>query len=625
LEENWRSAENLVRFNNAVFAVAAKNVSLATGQSLPTDAFMGHLQKSARHPGKGFVRIQFYERWFVREEDNGEQLALQQVPRILEELQEKGIGLQDVAILVRRNEEGQRIANYLLQYKNSPHAKLGCKYDVVSNESLRLDSASSVLLLISALKYLNNPHDSIARGELVYEYTSRRETIDPSKMESQFSQAARNRMSGLLPDDFVRRTNVLVKLSLFELTETLIGIFDLGEDATELAYLQSFQDQVLEFLALEKNDIGSFLDWWEEMKAKRSIQVSANTDAAAIYTIHKAKGMQFKFVILPFCSWKMDHEIAPLLWCRSDESPFDKLGDVVVRYNKELEKSYFEKDYRDEFTRSNLDNLNLLYVALTRAEEGLFVMGPTPSARSQESEVMKISNVGQLLCDSILESGDLKSEFETLTTTFKRGELELISKASEKGGFNLVPLKHYPTKDWRKKLVIKREGTEFFLEEKTEKRKRINYGILMHRALSLIHYKTDVEKALNRLYLEGVIVEEEVEQLKIQLEKMMNHAQVGSWFKNDWEVLTEVPVIIPQGPQDRIDRVILKPLKNNKSKAVVIDYKTGVKKAEDRKQVEAYSQALMEMGYVDVEGYLLYLENLDIIPVVNKTNLSLDL
>ena len=189
-------------------------------------------------------------------------------------------------------------------------------------------------------------------------------------------------------------------------------------------------------------------------------------------------------------------------------------------------------------------------------------------------------------------------------------------------------LHHYPATDWRQKLIIKREGKEFFMEEKTDQRKKINYGILMHRALSRVHYKDQIDEVLKKLNLEGVIMEDEALLLKNKLEAMMEHPVIGKWFTKDWRVLTEVPVIIPGGAQDRLDRVIHKEVtrKNQlKHKAIIIDYKTGGRKAEDRKQVETYSQALLEMGYVDVEGYLLYLDKLEVLLVVNKTNLSLEL
>jgi len=624
LKENWRSAENLVQFNNELFSIAAQRVGQATGQPLPMDSFQDIEQAAVKHKGKGFIRIQFLEKWKGKDDDQGAESALEQVPLLLEQLQSQGARLHDIAILVRKNEEGQRIASYLLQYKNSSLAKSGLLYDVVSNESLRLDAASAVMLLISALKYLDNPHDAIAQAELVYEHFQRRGPQSPREVEIRFSQAGKRKTDHLLPEEFVRQAPWLVKLSLFELTETLIQLFRLGEDGQELAYLQSFQDLVLEFVTQEKNDIASFLEWWEQVKAKRSLQVAANDNAAGIYTIHGAKGLQFKYVIVPFCNWSMNHDISPLLWCRSAEKPFDQLGYVAVRYTSKLEQSFFADDYLREFTKAYVDNLNLLYVAFTRAEEGMMAIAPKRTPKKQDDS--RITNVGQLVFEAIQQSTDLQQNWDDVTSVFSVGKMEKLPGGTKEDDFIPVSLNRYPSVDWRKKLVVRQEGTEFFQTEKTAQRQRINYGVLIHRVLSLVHYKSDVSDVLKKLNFEGVIGEEEASQLQKTMTAMMDHPTIGNWYSKEWQVRTEAPVIIPGGRPGRLDRVIFKDiLKKGQSqkKAVIIDYKTGTKKTEDRKQVEEYSRLLSQMGYVDVEAYLLYLDSLQIMLVVDKMNLNL--
>jgi ATP-dependent helicase/nuclease subunit A len=181
--------------------------------------------------------------------------------------------IKDIAILVRYNFEGQQIVKYLLDYKNSNQAKPDCRYEVVSNESLRLDGASSVNLLVSALRYLLNPEDAIARAQLAYEYSRLLEEDRP--LTEVFTVANQVDFENNLPEGFSKRKATLKKMPLYELTESLIELFALGKVVGELAYLQSFQDLVLEFTNRERNDIGVFLEWWEEIKGKKSIQVSA--------------------------------------------------------------------------------------------------------------------------------------------------------------------------------------------------------------------------------------------------------------------------------------------------------------------------------------------------------------
>ncbi len=618
LNENWRSAENLVRFNNALFERASSRVAEVTGHPIASQAFAGLTQIPRRHIGQGYVKVGFFQDDDVL---TWNEQALVQVPDILEQIQDAGVSLNDIAILVRENKEGQMLATYMLNFQSSGECRPGYRYDVVSNESLKIDAAGSVLLLLSALKYLANPDDDIARGELVYYYMELIGRATPEESERRMYLAGRKELAGLVPEELVSNRHSLVKLSLFELTETLVRHFGLNRVEDEVAYIESFQDLVLEFASSGRNDIASFLTWWKTVRGKRSITVASHSPAASIYTIHKAKGLQFKWVIVPFCGWLMNHKLAPILWCKTNVSPFDSMGPLAVRYGSELNRSLFAPQYEEERTKIHVDNLNLLYVALTRAREGMIIMAPRPKSMAGD----KINNVGQLLYESIHSAPDLNPDLNTNDGIYEKGVAEVLSP--DKGQtFHGVHLSGYSSVDWRQRLVIRREGAEFFNAEPTEQRKKINYGILMHRVLSHIHYASDIANALTRLHLEGVIVEDELEPLRNRLNKMMEHPQIGTWYSTQWTVRTELPVIIPGGSQDRLDRVNYKEVsrKGQKAhKAIIIDYKTGRYREDDRKQVEAYARALLEMGYVDVEGFLLYLETLEVVPVVSKSSLSL--
>ncbi len=622
LDRNFRSASNLVDFNNQIFASASQTVASITEKSLPQLVYEDAEQKPVKFIGKGFVLVAFSDSQTIEEEEEGStSWELLKLVETLERLQQAGVKLSDVAILVRKNEEGQDIANYLLQFKNSGKTKPGFVYDVVSNESLRMDKASSVLLLISALKNINNPDDKIARGELVYEYHQHKHLT--SSLAAQFSKAGDNRLEGILPDSYLQRRSSLIKLSLFELTETLIAIFEIATAGQELAYIQAFQDLVLEFAQQEKNDLASFLEWWEENKSKKSIQVGGNINAASIYSIHRAKGLQFKFVIIPFCTWKLDHEIAPLLWCKTEEQPFNQLGHVAVKYSSKLKKSFFKLEYEEEFAKANLDNINLLYVALTRAEEGMIVFAPKPKARTAPNDQPK--TVGELLYHTIT-STPLVNQYNRETNVLELGDLKVLNASLPENKINTLTLTHYATNDWRKKLVIKKEGISFFQPKESETRQRINHGLLMHRALSLIHTKEQVEEVLSKLNREGIIPKEDISGLVVKIEKMLAIPVIGNWFSKEWQVKTEVSIITKDGKQPRPDRVMMKNVVHKgieKQKAIVLDFKTGAKNNSDRKQVEDYAYTLSLMGYLDVEAFLLYLDPVEIVPVVSKMNLSL--
>lgn len=616
LDRNFRSAHQVVGFNNAVFGTASKIVATETGASIPLEAYTDVVQKTSRLD-EGFVQVTFIrepapeeKQLSIQEEPDAEgaaskwhAAALDQLPLTLEELQQNGVALKDIAILVRKNDEGQRIANHLLHHKNSGNAKPGCHYDVVSNESLRIDGASSVNLLLGAMRYLLNPEDSIARAQLGYEFSRLHE---PERdLSLVFAVANQAIFENNLPEAFTERKPALKKLSLIELTESLIGIFGLGSQQGELVYLQAFQDLVLDFYNRERNDLGAFLEWWEDNRHKKSVQISGNVNAAQILTIHKSKGLQFKYVIIPFCAWSMDHDNwqAPNLWVRSEQEPFANAGYLPVRYSKILEQTSFAPYYEEEHTRSYLDNLNLLYVALTRAEYGLIITAPHPDIRSTKN------TVAALLCNSIRASEALQPAWNESEGVYRSGvhKAGVVQQYDEAGHLSLSA---YLASPWREKLVIRQSGASYFNDADEEQRGKITYGIHMHAVLSRMKYADEIESRLDEIILEGLITAAEKSTLYNELIALLAINEVGQWFTRQWKVQTEVPILLPGGGESRLDRLIWKD-----KKAIVIDFKTGEQKKDDNKQVLAYIDTLRQMNFLDVTGYLLYLRDKQVVEV----------
>lgn len=599
LNSNYRSSTVIVNFNNAVFETASSIIALETGHPISKDAYSDVSQKIFREE-EGFVRVKFLE---DQADFPWKDQALDLLPGYLEELQHLGVPLKDIAILVRKNEEGQQIVAHLLQHKNSEHAKPGFKYDVVSNESLRIDGASSVNLLLGAMHYLLNPDDVIARAQLGFEFARVHEPARP--LTEVFAVANQVFFESNLPPAFAKEKASLKKLPLFELTETLIEIFKLGEQTGELAYLQAFQNLVLDFYSRERNDLGAFLEWWEINKQKKSIQVSGEVDAVQILTIHKSKGLQFKYVIIPFCFWNLDHDSfrAPTLWVTSNKAPFDGAGFLPVKYSSTLEKTCFDDYYQAEHTRSYLDNLNLLYVALTRAEKGMIVMAPHPTVRGVKK------SAAYLLYQGITQSA-LATHWNDPAQEYSVGPWMAPAKTKEEISSKAVNLKTYPAFHWRDKLVIRQTAKGYFNPTEDEKFEKMNFGIHLHTILSKIHYAHEIPGALDQIVLEGLITQEEKIPLENQLHDLLNILPVAAWFSPEWEVRTEIPILLPDGTENRIDRLLIKD-----KKAIVVDFKTGEPLKSDQRQVVTYIEILRKMNFIDVEGYLLYIKHKQVVSV----------
>lgn len=614
LDSNFRSAAEVVDFNNDFFSTAASIIAAETRQPLASDAYLDVRQKTTGKTG-GLVQVQFIEEPKVQQ-DLGEEsavpleqpttwrmIALEKIPIILEALQQKNVPLKDIAILVRKNDEGQQIVTYLLQHKASAKAKPGCRYDVVSNESLRIDGAASVNLLLGAMRYLLNPEDAIARAQLGFEYARIHER--KRSLHDVFSVTNQSIFENNLPERFSKEKPALKKLALIELTETLIEIFEIGGIQGELIYLQAFQDLVLEFYSRERNDLGAFLEWWEDNKHKKSIQISGDVDAAQILTIHKSKGLQFKFVLIPFCAWGLDHDNwqAPNLWVQSNEIPFNDAGYLPIKYSKILEESVFAEYYQVEKTKTYVDNLNLLYVALTRVEQAMFVMAPAPEVKGNKD------TVANLLYKSISTNETLKSKLDEGALEFKTGSIE-SKHDSIIAPNNGISLNQYHANTWRQKLVIKQSADNFFNKKNATIKTRTHYGIQMHAVLSRLNTISELETMLDRITLEGLIAQDDRQSVANELKTLLAIPQIALWFDPQWKVKTEIPVILPGGEENRIDRLLIKD-----RRAIVIDFKTGERRKADEQQVLEYMEIVRRMNFAPVEGFLLYLKEKEVVEV----------
>ncbi|MCK6617591.1 MAG: UvrD-helicase domain-containing protein [Cyclobacteriaceae bacterium] len=610
LADNYRSAATIISFNNELFKTASVVLSKETGTNL-AEATYADVSQQVVNDIRGFVDIQF-----IADEKNKEEkwkdYAKAQLVKTIEEWQQAGVKMKDIAILVRTNREGQELVTYVLNYKNSAEAKPSCNYHIISNESLRIDGAASVNLVLAAMRYLNNHADAVARAELAYEFAR----IHQSGMALADVFAVSNEavFEGQLPQEFSRQKAALKKLPLFEMTEMLIRIFRLTEQTDELAYLQAFQNIVLNFYTRERNDLRAFLEWWEDHNdtEETSVKTSGSTDAAQIITIHKAKGLQFKYVIIPFCSWTLDHpgNKQPNLWVRSEAPLFKDAGYLSVRYSSKLKETFFEPYYQQEHTQIYLDNLNILYVALTRAELGLKIFAPDKRLVNDKGK-LTISDVSALIRYCIESNSSLTAKWSQPELRWRNGVLEIPTSTTpyHQDESKPISLKGYPVARWRDKLVIRSAGKPYFNEATGEK---VKYGIHVHALLSYIRTKNDIEPALQRAIYDGLLTSGEVDQVKADLEQLLRDPLIASWFDDSWDIRTEVPVMLPGGEESRFDRLLTKD-----SRAVVIDFKTGVPANEDIQQVQAYLEIIKAMNYTTVSGYVLYVRTGEVAEVTD--------
>jgi ATP-dependent exoDNAse (exonuclease V) beta subunit len=588
LQNNWRSRCNIVAFNNDFFT-SSRDVLNEFFQSEGEDgdqypqkinrAYGDVIQQVPDIPGKdgGYVRINMIR----NETGDWKSVVHEQVIQVIEQLQDRGLTLSDIAILVRTKREGKEISDAILLHK-SLHPGSGYRYDMISNESLFLGNALSVRIITGVLKYLTQPGDRINLTQLIYEYYLFNEG---EAYENDFLDTG---IAGL-PAAFLEQIDTLRYLTLTELIERIIRLFTLHKREEETAYLLAFQDIILDYSRNNPADINSFLNWWTEHGEDVALTVSEDQDAIRVMTIHKAKGLQFPAVIIPYCHWSFDHRglNAEILWCKPKESPFNQLSLLPVKYSSVLKDTYFQKEYQAERFRVYIDHLNLMYVAFTRAMEGLFIFAPLP-ARD------KLTNAADMVHKFL--SGYSSDEHGV---NWSSGDFHSLGRPGNTREREQLLINKLHSHEFTGKLRLQYRGTSFF---DTRAEQRIHQGNLMHELFSRIRSTSDIDKAIEAIRREGMIETAEAEKLKGEITSLIEHSDVMEWFDGSWKVIAEQDILTPAGTLKRPDRVMLKD-----DQVIVVDYKFGRQQSPShRSQVKKYTEMLKEMSYGEVKGFIWY-------------------
>jgi ATP-dependent exoDNAse (exonuclease V) beta subunit len=596
LKQNWRSRENIIRFNNGFFTRAREIFTDHFGDKAAR-AYSDVDQEVPRGPGRegGYVRVNL-----IPDPGDGhwKDVADAQVIRTIEQLQEGGTGPSQIAILVRSKRDGKRIVDAILGYK-SLHPETGHAYDVISDESLYLNNAISVRILINAFRYLVSPEDRVNLSQLVYEHCQHSGLIKESgRLPDSLFQFFNKVEPPPVPEAFLDES--LRYLTLTELTERIIAIFGLNRDTSQTPYILAFQDIILEYTRGGAADVNSFLAWWEENGEEKSLAVSEDQDAIRVMTIHKAKGLEFDAVIIPYCNWSLDHRSPgpEILWCGSKQEPFNKLSLIPVRYSSSLEETIFRADYREEKFRIYMDHLNLLYVSFTRARECLFVSAPA----GKEGKLANVSDLMRMVLAVGINGGKWEEEGNTWTAG------EFAGKEGTSALRNQLILRSLTSHEFSGKLRLMYRGMDFF-DPAAEK--RVHYGNLMHEIFSRIHSSRDVQKALESVRREGLIDGQEARELGREISRMIGIDPVREWFDGSWRVIAEQDILTRGGSVRRPDRVMVR-----EDRVIVVDYKFGEMKSPGHlSQVRHYAQMLRQMQYKEVRGFIWYVNRNEVIGV----------
>ncbi|PRY99994.1 ATP-dependent exoDNAse (exonuclease V) beta subunit [Marinilabilia salmonicolor] len=628
LDTNFRSSANVIAFNNSFFqhisrALQAQLIQKSEGHISDTPGFETKIseayhdvaQKVAAKnlDNEGHVSFQFLEA--ANKEDFREQAIEASINRI-RELLNSGFSPSDICVLVRKKTEGIAITNALLSGAYHPEKS---PLPVISNETLRLNSSPAVLFIINHLKFILSPDDKVLEAFIRLHWERNLREADMINFDA--SDVFHNAEKTTSWEEHLAFIENKQQLPLYDLADELTRLLPENIRTEQGIYIQALLNNINSFSAQEAANLNLFIDEWEKNIQFESIAGPENQEAIQVMTVHKSKGLEFKAVVLPFCNWELNDERQQnLLWCKPRSAPFNELDLVPVNYEKSLVESHFSNEYLEELMHQYIDNLNLLYVAFTRAELSLSAF-----CQKKKTPPKELGTVSDLLWFHFeareSDHHELPGNWNTVSQTFELGTMFREAKESkdsdsekeENSGtkrlFDTCPLPTMETFPFRERIAIHLESDEYFDDEKEES--GITYGKIMHHLFEMIETHEDLDDALKTLWFEGKIDEKEQSIIRERMEKWLNHPEVESWFNGSYKILPEVAILHKN--IRRPDRVML-----SDKETIVVDYKFGKAEATRHQlQVRGYMNKIKEMGHPNVKGYIWYVPHQEVVKVEN--------
>ena len=554
LDANYRTCRAIVEFNNAFFRYAAEELDGLLGGDEIRRLYHDVEQKVRfKDPAEGSVDVRFVEDYAAE---------MDEIVASVRAVVEAGGAYGDVAILVRGNQEGSEIAARLVSER----------IPVVSDDSLFVKSSVTVRRLVSQLSLVDAP--------------------DTPEAPSAAGFLARS-MDVRIPDHYH---------SLADLAESLLrDLRDADPDtfAAEVPYVQAFMDHLLDWTAVHGNDLSSFLGDWDVMDPK--IASPETGSSVRVMTIHKSKGLEFPYVIFPFAEKVVLYKSSSW-WCRPqvDDTPLEDFADGVyhVKLSGSCESTLFAEDYRRERRLQLVDNVNVFYVAMTRAKYGLKVIAKVPPQRVLDA--VKSGSPGdwkdlsQVLYGFV---GELDHHVGTFYD-FRSLEREAGVSAPLEAGYPSFPAGE------RGRLKFSRDAADYFGPDGLvgpDASNRLR-GLVLHGILASVTVPGDLPAAVDRAVASGELPRTDRDRTLSFLEAEIASVADRGWFSPDYRVLNESPVLGADGSELRPDRVVLRP----DGSVTIVDYKFGRPEEKHVKQVRAYVDLYHALGHGSVTGTLWY-------------------
>lgn len=584
LKFNWRSAKNIVDFNNRLYDFMSQNLSEEHQKIFGENAIQGAQSKlDGRvkvHLLENSVKAVFYEE------------TSQKMQQDIQECLDNGFTFSDITILCRGNNDifnySQLLGNLKVNYNGKE-----TYIKTISEKGLTLDLSFTIKALIEFLKWEINPKNRQFLVKMMYflnvsgrikmnDFTSEIKTI----LSLESKKDIENYINAHYQIKLVQ--NDVPQLNLYNFIEYYIQEFSV--ENKEIDFLLNFLEMLFNYTQNAGATLKEFLKFWDDEASKISIQASENIDAVQIMTIHKAKGLEFPVVFIPMENKNNDKKFSEWYDLNSE----DELKTVILNqfspelenYDEDLAQFNFENSYRNK-----IDRFCIQYVATTRPVEQLFFYIEKPSKSSNNLELYDFvtqfqptENGERLDSFDIFPVSDLKKQKKKEKKDYQSENINSISQQTEKVS------------------NIEIATTSKNYQNRVE---HVRMGIFTHEILSQIKTKKDVTKVLNSYLLEGKITNEEKTSILERIENVLNDANYSIYFTENLKIINEREMFATENEQSktyRPDRLV-----ETKDGFIIIDFKTGEEKEKDQKQVETYKNKLEQFGKKVVKTDVIYI------------------
>ncbi|TDO84157.1 ATP-dependent exoDNAse (exonuclease V) beta subunit [Flavobacterium chryseum] len=586
LDTNYRSYSEVIDFNNAFFRLISTEFSNEDYK----DLYENHSHQNSNAKKGGYVNISFLpiieKNDFVDEEEVVEKSDLYVLATLntIQKVVREGFEYKDIVILTRKRDQGIAVANYLTEQS----------IPILSSETLMIQNATEVRLIIHLLKYLNNSIDLEAKANFLHFLANTIEIGMPihdfiakgmaQRFENDFEK-------WLLTFDVSLSFENIRKKSLYEAVEIIISKFVLPSEGN--AYVQYFLDIVLERDIRNQAGIADFLSYWDKNAHKFSVPSPEGNNAVRIMTIHKSKGLEFPVVIMPFAEEDYNRKPKDKLWIDTEDADLGVPKALIdnssaVEGFGESASVVFNLKKQEEL----LDNINVLYVALTRAEEQLYIISQAIKERKDGEFPSNMASffIKYLMHKGVYDPEKLEYEFgNSVKLSANSKTLDLVK---------MIPIVSEVLNPKNIKIAQKES-----LMWGTHQQEAISYGNIIHEILAFVKDKSDVHLAITKAIENGLITFDQVEKVKKTLDEIVNHSELNICFDGTNTILNEQTIVQKEGKILKPDRIVL----TKNKEAYLLDYKTGAINSKYTQQIQEYQDAIEDLGYKVLKRALVYI------------------